>query len=381
MAGKALGDLLPHELPFDPATFDFNQIPAGPGVFLLETGGEPFTGKSATLRRRLQRLLGEPAAAGERSKRLNLRATAQAIRFRPTGSVFETSLLLYRVVQAAFPDRYRELLRLRVPPLLKVNLTNAWPRCYITRRLGRAPALYYGPFPSRAAAEKFASGFFDFFLVRRCVEELQPSPSHPGCIYGEMQMCLRPCQQATTPDAYRAEVERLTAFLSTSGASLLKVMEAERERASQSLDFEAAAHVHKRIEKVNDALKQNPELARDLERLHGLVIQPSQPALRPAVELFPVCRGFLLPQITFRFEVIEGKPVSMDARLREALSGMRLESGRARTRGEHLALLARWFYRGSRVGEFVPFESWEQPPYRKIVGAASRVARMATDSP
>lgn len=373
--------LLSASLPFDPSDFDFSRIPAGPGVFLLETAGEPFLGKSAALRRRLERLLGpvEPEKEKRGSKRLTLRATTAAIHYRATGSAFETSVVLYQAARAAFPGRYRELLRLRPPPLLKVNLANPYPRCYVTRRLGRNPALCYGPFPSRAAAEKFAPQFLDLFLVRRCVEEIHPNPAHPGCIYGEMNMCLRPCQNAVTQEVYREEVGHLTAFLSSGGASLLKVIEAERDRASEQLDFEEAARLHRRIEKVHQALKQRPDLATDLERLHGLVIQPA--ARGQAVELFPVWRGLLLPQVTFTFEVVEGKPVSMDARLRELLPAIPCKGGSGRTRAEHLALLARWYYRGSRVGEFIPLENYEQLPFRKIVAAISRVARSAAGAP
>ncbi len=370
---SAVSGLLPTRLPFEPARFDFAAIPAGPGVFVLESAGDPYVGKSAALRRRLERLLGvEPSS---RSKRLNLRATATAIHYHTTGSAFETSLLLYRTLGAVFPDRYREMLRLRPPPLLKVNLANSYPRCFVTRRLGRGPGLYYGPFPSRAAAEKFSAEFLDLFFVRRCVEEIHPDPAHPGCVYGEMGMCLRPCQNACSQEQYREEVARLTAFLSSGGASLLKAAEAERDRASQRLDFEEAARLHRRVEKVQQALRQSPELARELERLHGLVIQPAAQAQGPGVELFPLWRGFLLPQLTFRFEVVEGRPVSMDARLRELLAGIPFAAGSAATRAEHLALLARWYYRGTRAGELIPFDSYDQLPFRRIVAAINRVAR------
>ena len=381
--------LLATAIPFAPPDFDFSQIPQAPGVFVLETGGEPFLGKSANLRRRLQRLLGLREEAGQKpSKRLNLRDTAATIHYGLTGSAFETWLLLYRTARALFPRRYRELLRLRLPPVLKVNLANAYPRCYVTRRLGRGRALYYGPFPSRAAAEKFAPQFLDLFLVRRCTEEIRPDPAHPGCIYGEMNMCLRPCQNACTAGEYAAEVERLSSFLSTGGASLLKGVEAGRDRASERLDFEEAAQWHKRAEKIHEALKHRPDLAVDLERLHGLVIQrAAAPGLAagedgragmgvPTLQLFPVWRGFLLPPITFTFEVVEGRPVSLDARLREAIASIRLApAGSSRVRAEHLALLARWYYRGTRQGEFIPFESYDRIPFRKIVGAIGRIAR------
>jgi hypothetical protein len=108
-------------------------------------------------------------------------------------------------------------------------------------------------------------------------------------------------------------------FFSTGGQSLVRETEEQRNRASEQMEFEEAARLHKRLEKVHEAIRQRPELAGDLESLHGLVIQRA--AGPDAVELFPLWRGFLLPTLTFTFEVVEGKPVSMDARLREMLAG------------------------------------------------------------
>lgn len=361
----------------DPERLD--ELPAGPGVFLLETGGEPYLNRSSNLRRRVARLLA-PETEG---KKLNLRAATRAIRYQPTGSVFESWLLLYRLTRELFPESYRVRLRLRPPWLLKLNWENEFPRCYLTRRLGRGRALYFGPFPRRAAAERFASDFLDLFKSRRCAEDLQPSPEHPGCIYGEMGMCLRPCQALVTREAYLEEAARVAEFLSTQGGSLLRALEAEREAASAELNFEEAARLHKRLEKVEAALEAS-ELARrgglatDLERLHGMVIQPS--ATPQAVELFPVHRGFVLSQITFSLapDRETGKPVSLDARLRELPAPGQeppAPGGSSRVRSEHLALLTRWFYRGTRRGEWVAFESFDKLPFRRLVNAIGRVAR------
>ena len=359
-------------------SFDFGQFPAGHGVFVLETEGEPYLGKSANLRRRVARLLAGDAGL---SKKLNLRAATRAVRYKPTGSVFESFLILYRMTRQLFPESYRARLRLRPPVLLKLNLENEFPRCYVTRRLGRGAALYFGPFPTRAAAERFASDFLDLFKSRRCVEDLHPDPAHPGCIYGEMGMCLRPCQDAVTHQVYLEEVARVGEFLSTQGNSLLRVLEDERDRAAAELNFEEAARLHKRLEKVQAAL-QAQELARhgglaaDLERLYGVVVQPS--AEPQAVELFPVYRACLLPQITFSLapDPETGKPISLDARMREVLpTNPHPQKPKTQLRAEHLALLARWFYRGSRRGEFVGFDSFEQPPFRRLVNAIGRVAR------
>ena len=125
----------------------------------------------------MQRLLSVPE---ERTKRLNLRDRVGWIEYTPTGSDFESGFLLYKVLRLTFPNTYAARLRLRFAPLVKLHLENEYPRASITTRLGRlhGKSLYYGPFPSRTAAEKFANDSLDFFKMRRCIDDLHPDPGH-----------------------------------------------------------------------------------------------------------------------------------------------------------------------------------------------------------
>ena len=274
------------------------------------------------------------------------------------------------------PEDYRKFLKLRIPPFLKVNLSNPYPRCYITRRLGRDRALYFGPFSARPAAERFQGAFLDLFLMRRCREEIVPDPGHPGCIYGEMHMCLRPCQAASTQEQYRGEVGRVVEFLSTRGESLLKYFESEREQASAGLEFEQAAHIHKRLEKAQEALKLlatgGEELARDVDHLYGIIIQRS--AEPEAVELWFLHQGYLQARQRFTFAVEEGRPISLEQKLREKIAGVRFKRRSSIERAEHLALVTRWHSSSWKQGELLLFDGLDQAPYRKLVRAISRVA-------
>jgi len=182
----------------------FAAVPAAPAVFLLrgdDALAEPYVSKTANLGRRLQRLLGP---VEERTKKLNLRDRVRVIEYAPTGSDFESGFLLYRVLRETFPKTYGNRMRFRFASLVKLHLENEYPRASITTRLGRLKgrSLYYGPFQSRMAAEKFMNDSLDFFKMRRCVDDLHPDPQFPGCIYSEMKMCLAPCFKGCTDDEY-----------------------------------------------------------------------------------------------------------------------------------------------------------------------------------
>jgi excinuclease ABC subunit C len=347
------------------------QVPSRPAVFLLwPKQGEPHLGKTTALRRRLLRLLRERETP---SRLLNLRDTLARVEYWLTGSKLESSVRMYQLARQHFPKTYLDVLRLRMPPYVKVILTNEFPRSQITTHLGRAPAVYFGPFRTRVSAELFESQFLDLFQMRRCQEDLVPSPAHPGCIYGEMGMCLRPCQQVVSVEEYGHEVSRVTEFLRTGGRSLVGVATSARDRFSADLDFEQAARQHKRIEKIQEVLGLRDELARDIDSLNGVAVTAS---VEPqAVELWFVLRGAWQMPLRITFEVVEGKPVSLDQKLREAASTLAPAAQSMRERQEYLALLARWYYSSWRDGEWFAFDSQEHLPYRKLVHAMSRVAR------
>jgi len=346
-------------------------LPNSPAVFVLwPKEGDPYLSKTALLRRRLLRLLKEREKP---SRLLNLRHTVARVEYQLTASSLESSVVYYEAAKQHFPSTYLETIRLRMPPYVKLILQNEFPRSQITTHLTRAAGLYFGPFRSRASAERFESQFLDLFQMRRCQEDLAPSPDHPGCIYGEMGMCLRPCQQIVGPAEYAHEVARVADFLRTDGRSLLDSIAHSRDRLSEEMNFEEAARLHKRFEKVQEVLKLRDEMVRDVDRFHGVAVTRS---LAPgAVELWFVREGNWQTPRRFSFEVHEGRPVSLDQQLRETFASVEPRKLTVRERQEFLAVLARWYYSSWRDGEWLSFESYDEIPYRKLVHAISRVAR------
>jgi len=353
----------------------FSTAAAAPAVFLLrgeDVNSEPYVSKTANLRRRLQRLLSAPE---EHTKRLNLRDRVRGIEYSLTGSDFESGFLLYRVQRAAFPKTYANRLRLRFAPLVKLHLENEFPRASITTRLGRISGknIYYGPFASRVAAEKFMNDALDFFKMRRCVEDLDPDPKFPGCVYSEMKMCLAPCFRGCTADEYRAEVVRVEDFLDSRGESLKRQMGAERDDASAKMEFETAATIHARLDKLAPVIQQLPEFVQRIDQSHAVIVQRSS---RPeSVALFRVDAGTLTGPLEFPISGAEHtKSQSMEARIQAALAAFPPATpASAIERMEHLAILKRWCYRGTRVGEIFFADAKGELPMRRLVRGIGRV--------
>jgi excinuclease ABC subunit C len=395
---------LDSSLAFDAAHDEgfFSALPSEPAVCLVELNdpnAEPLLIRTQDLRRRLQRLLGPPDPA---SKRLNLRGLASGVRYRAVCSTFEQSLTYYQHAKKHFPQRYRDLLRMRPPAVLKVSLRNAYPRCYVTRHISvdssGAPAAgsYYGPFPSRGAALAFANRALDFFKMRRCQIKIRRDPTFPGCLYSEMKMCLAPCFAGCSKEQYDAEVERFVKFLESSGESLRATFESERERASEDLDFERAATLHKKVEKLDEVLRGQPDLARRIQALDAVILQRGageQVVAAYRIQGGKLCEPFFLP-----FGEIASQPRSAEQIFRNYLDATAdsvvatqlpldvaneaAQPGAAQTiellplskgeLSEHLWLVARWFYSNPRTGEIF-FREKNDWPYRRILRACSRL--------
>jgi excinuclease ABC subunit C len=395
----------------------FNAMPARPGVLLLEMRdpkARPYLARTADIRRAAERLLLEPESL---SKRLNLRDVIAGIHYRVTGSKFEQMLTMYEQARKYFPDRYRSLLRLRPSALLKINLRNEYPRGYVTRRIRADGGFYFGPFASRRAAEGFSESFLDLFKIRRCQIKIRRDPAFPGCIYSEMKMCLAPCFAGCSKQEYDVEVARVLETLESGGSFLIKEIQAQREAASEALNFEKAASLHKRLEKVSGTLRGWGELTRRIDEIDAVILQRA--AEEKTIVVFPARAGVLAEPLFLRFAELSTEPKSVEGMLRSVLdpqtsfarsksdapeAGSFAEINSAaqsqeentspqshvqkselpasnRSRyglqsappelTEHLSLLSRWFYSKPREGEILFRQgSW---PYRRILRACNRL--------
>jgi excinuclease ABC subunit C len=412
----------------DRASEILREIPAAPGVVCLRGADEqsqPYLTRAADVRRRLRRLLDSPDAVDEHgrpvlSKRLNLRERVRWIEWTRTGSEFESTVVLYCAARASFgPTEARRRLRLHAPFVLRMAMSNEHPRVYVTNRLNRRSlAESYGPFQSRAAAERYCEAVLDLFKLRRCWEDLVVSPDHPGCAYGEMKMCMEPCKGACTREEYAAEAERVHAFLQTNGESMLAELAVKRDEASEAMDFEGAAAVHKQWEKVKATTQLADEIVGPLAKLRALIVQAAAPtadeSARDAANVFAFEEGRIagperistlgvravreqtavgsslfaqplmiaaVPLEDTGHEVADAAVLSPEERARVVIEQLekRVREAGSPDIDEHcdyLALLRRWYYRPEkqRAGAILfpnPEGAW---PVRRLLNAAAREA-------
>jgi excinuclease UvrABC nuclease subunit len=415
-------------IPFDPADAKaaLQQLPHKPAVFALYGASEkdePYIGRTPNLRGRLERLL-QPST--KHPRRLQLAGRVRRIAFRLTGSEFESLLAQFSLLEDVYGAKALERMHLRAPAFVRYLGGNPYPRIVVTNKPSQREADWaYGPFASRAAAERFAEEALKLFLLRRCTDDLHPDPSHPGCVYSEMKMCLAPCYKGCSDERYAEEAGAVEDFLATRGESKLVVLRDERDAASARLAFEDAATLHAQVQKVEAVRALAPELVQPMSKLRAAVLHASADPDEVAVFLFehgslrgPV--GFSTVGMRIQNEQsgsssLFAQPMALEPVLEEtANEGTRDQGGEEQgtkipaaatvprtmlearmesvlaelekdaevpsaVRQGHLALLKRWYYRpeAKREGEVCFPNDHGQWPIRSMLRAVGRVAARA----
>ena len=424
------------QIPFDPAEpkAALGHAPQRPAVFALygeAANAEPYIGRTPNLRGRLERLL---LPSPKHPKRLQLAGRVRRIVYRLTGSDFESLLAQFDLLQEIYGPKALERMHLGAPAFIRYLGGNPYPRITVTNKPSQREADWaYGPFASRAAAERFAEEALKLFLLRRCTDDLDPNPSHPGCVYSEMKMCLAPCYKGCTDERYSEESDAVRDFMATRGESKLVTLRTERDAASADLEFEKAAALHAQAQKVEAVRALAHELVQPMSKLRALVLQASANPDEVALFLFQDGRlrgpvGFstlgmriqnersgssslfaqpmaleALPEeagsrdqgtgissdsaleAVSTNEVIVVKPARgvLEARLEAVLAELEkpasLLHAAAVVRQGHLALLKRWYYRPEvrRVGEVFFPDAGGHWPVKAILRGVGRVAAAA----
>lgn len=225
-------------------------------------------------------------------------------------------------------------------------------------------------------------------------------------------MCLAPCYKGCSDQRYQQESADVFAFLSTRGASMLTRLESERDAASQAMEFERAAAIHQRMQKVQSVAHLASDGVHPLTQLSGILVQPSvEPghvalfALRRGVwngPAFYSIVGMRLANERSGSSSLFAHPVALEpiplegaaalpakdvleSRLEEALSTLAQSAPKSvssQTLSDHLALFTQWFYRPAAraTGEMVFAGTDGEVARKPLLRAISRVAARANSA-
>ncbi|MEP7200953.1 MAG: excinuclease ABC subunit UvrC, partial [Chloroflexota bacterium] len=204
-----------------------------------------YVGKAINLRSRV-RSYWHKSAGYTSPKTPRLAAQVQTIEFIVTGSELEALVLENNLIK-----RYRPRFNVRLKddkryPYIKVTWQDAFPKVFMTRRMERDGARYYGPFTAAWAVYQTLDTLRKVFPYLTCDREITGRDAR-ACMYADIHLCTAPCIGAVNRDEYRAVIKQLLDFLDGKSDDVMADIQAKMEAASENLAFERAAALRDKL--------------------------------------------------------------------------------------------------------------------------------------
>ena len=226
-------------------------LPTQPGVYLYKNaeGEVIYVGKANNLRSRVRSYL--LAASQANAKTGSLMREAVDLDYILVANEHEALALENNLIKQRKP-RFNILLRDdKTYPYVKLTLADRYPKVFVTRRLRKDGAAYYGPYFPGNLAYRIVELIHRSFLVPSCKVDL--SRYHPrACLQYYIHRCLGPCVEGiTTPELYSSAVRDAQLFLEGRHAELERTLTTRMMAAAESEQFEAAARLRDQLSTVH----------------------------------------------------------------------------------------------------------------------------------
>ncbi len=235
-------------------------IPTEPGVYLYKNaeGEVIYVGKAKNLRSRVASYFHE--GRWEDSKTGTLVREAADVEYIVVANNKEALALENNLIKQRKP-RFNILLRDdKTYPYVKLTLAECWPRVYVTRRLLKDGAAYYGPYFPANLAYRIVDLIHRNFLIPSCRVDLTRFHPRP-CLQYYIKRCLGPCvENLTTPEIYQEAVRDVKLFLEGRPTDLARSLHARMEQAAESQEYERAARYRDLISTV-EQLQERQRIA------------------------------------------------------------------------------------------------------------------------
>jgi excinuclease ABC subunit C len=275
------------------------QLPTQPGVYLYKDGEGTvlYVGKAKNLRNRVRSYFNEDRLA--EAKTGSLIREARDLDFIQVDNNKEALALENNLIKQYKP-RFNILLRDdKTYPYIK--LTNEkYPRVYVTRRVLKDGAGYYGPYFPGNLAYRLLHFIHRHFKIPSCKLDFSKRYTHP-CLQYHIHRCLGPCVRELVPDEdYAAAVRDVRLFLEGRHRDLAHELEQRMNAAAEEMRFEEAASLRNLIATVHEVEEKQKVASAEGNNVDIFAYYAEPPLV--AVNLFHMRTGKIVDRRDFYWE-------------------------------------------------------------------------------
>ncbi len=256
-----------------------------------------YVGKAKSLRARVRSYFNDDRLA--EAKTGTLIAAAADIDYILVDNEKE-SLALENNLIKQYKPRYNVLLRDdKTYPYIKLT-AERFPRVYVTRRLRKDGATYFGPYFPGNLAHRLVHFIHRHFLVPSCKVDLNRYHPKP-CLQYHIHRCLGPCVETlTTPQEYGQAIRQVRLFLEGRHAALAGELRERIGAAAAQERYEEAASLRDLLSTVEELDQRQKMAAASGENVDIFGYYAEPPLV--AVNLFHLRNGQIVDRREFFWE-------------------------------------------------------------------------------
>lgn len=267
-----------------------------PGVYLWKNdkGQIIYVGKAVNLRNRVRSYVRHDAKRAP--KVTAMMSHAADVETIVVANEMEALILENTLIKKHRP-RYNIMLRDdKTYPYIKVTVQEDYPRVFMTRRVHRDGARYFGPFADAGAVHRVLKLIQRAFRIRSC----RTMQANRPCLQYHLHHCDAPCVHYITKGEYGKLVEQAVDILEGRDTGVVRKLQEQMEAAAEAMEFEKAAMYRDQITAVKVIQEQQ-----NITTVGGGdmdVLGFAGDAGQTCVQIYAIRQGRLMGRETFSLE-------------------------------------------------------------------------------
>ena len=276
-------------------------VPEKPGVYIMKDAQNTvlYVGKANILRNRLRSYFG--AAHGMPPKIRRMVSQLADFEFIVTDTEAEALILENTLIKRYKPHFNARLKDDKTYPYLKIDLTEDFPRVYITRQVAQDGARYFGPFATASSVRRTMDLVKKLFPYRSCTKTITGKDPRP-CLEYYIHRCVAPCSGLADKEDYAQVIRQVILFMEGNTEAVTRELRRKMTAAAEEMQFERAAALRDQIRGIDQVVEEQQAKVESNPGGDTDIIAMAQGTNETWVEVFFIRRGKLIGRDHFFME-------------------------------------------------------------------------------
>ena len=140
-------------------------------------------------------------------------------------------------------------------PYIKIDIKSDYPNVFITRRVQKDGARYFGPYANPGAAKEMINFIKERFQIRQCKNF---KSNQRACLNYHIKKCLAPCMGYVSREDYKKQIDQIIMLLEGKTKEIIKQIDEEIVEHANKQEYEMAAILRDKknaIERISEKQK------------------------------------------------------------------------------------------------------------------------------